>query len=178
VGKTVTLVPYKKEHVENYHEWMKSPEILELTCSEPLSLEEECAMQESWHVDENSICVALILELTFILLDNTYRVDGDMTGDMIQGMCGDVNLFLQEDNIGEIEVMVAEQRSRRKGIAFEALQIFLGWIKSNLPVTTIVAKIVEGNQSSIDLFKKLGFVEVKFNKIFREHVMEYTLLKE
>jgi RimJ/RimL family protein N-acetyltransferase len=97
---------------------------------------------------------------------------------MIQGMCGDVNLFLQEDNIGEIEVMVAEQRSRRKGIAFEALQIFLGWIKSNLPVTTIVAKIVEGNQSSIDLFKKLGFVEVKFNKIFREHVMEYTLLKE
>ncbi|KAK9760696.1 hypothetical protein K7432_014998 [Basidiobolus ranarum] len=37
VGNTVVLVPYKQEHVERYHEWMKSPflqGILELTLKE------------------------------------------------------------------------------------------------------------------------------------------------
>jgi len=33
---------------------MKSPELQQLTASEPLSLEEEYTMQKSWHVDENS----------------------------------------------------------------------------------------------------------------------------
>lgn len=32
---------------ETYHEWMKSPELLELTASEPLSLEEEIDMQRA-----------------------------------------------------------------------------------------------------------------------------------
>ena len=36
-----TLVPYKPIHVPKYHNWMKEPEMLELTASEPLSLEEE-----------------------------------------------------------------------------------------------------------------------------------------
>ena len=33
---------------------MKNPKIRELTASEPLSLEEEYAMQRTWVVDENS----------------------------------------------------------------------------------------------------------------------------
>ena len=35
---------------------MKNPKIRELTASEPLSLEEEYAMQRTWVVDENSEC--------------------------------------------------------------------------------------------------------------------------
>jgi hypothetical protein len=31
--------------LKTYHDWMKSPELLELTASEPLSLEEEYDMQ-------------------------------------------------------------------------------------------------------------------------------------
>ncbi|KAF9163112.1 N-acetyltransferase 9 [Actinomortierella ambigua] len=34
---------------------MQSPELLELTASEPLTLEEEYEMQRSWHVDENTM---------------------------------------------------------------------------------------------------------------------------
>ena len=39
-GRKVIMVPYRKEHVEKYHGWMKSKELQELTGSEPLSLGE------------------------------------------------------------------------------------------------------------------------------------------
>lgn len=34
---------------------MKSPELQLLTASEPLTLEEEYLMQNSWQIDENSV---------------------------------------------------------------------------------------------------------------------------
>lgn len=47
---------------------------------------------------------------------------------LFTGMVGDVNLYwndYDEPNTAEIEIMVAEQQSRRKGIAHEALTIFM-----------------------------------------------------
>lgn len=37
-----------------YHEWMKSPELQQLTASEPLSLQQEYDMQKSWREDDDS----------------------------------------------------------------------------------------------------------------------------
>lgn len=62
---------------------MKSPELQLLTASEPLSLEEEYAMQNTWQMDENSVSIQFsfvyiesiikyifpVTELTFIVLD-------------------------------------------------------------------------------------------------------------
>jgi len=60
-------------------------------------------------------------------------------------MVGDVNLFWNDHddaNTAEIEVMVAERSCRRKGVASEALQLFMAyairdlvrWIKERIVV--------------------------------------------
>jgi len=54
VGIAVVLVPYRDCHVPRYHDWMQDAEILRLTGSEPLSLEEEFGMQKKWTEDPDS----------------------------------------------------------------------------------------------------------------------------
>ncbi|CAN0174172.1 unnamed protein product, partial [Laminaria digitata] len=59
-GKLVKLVPYRREHVLTYHGWMQDPWIREMTASEPLSLDEEYAMQLSWKEDDKK-CTFIVL---------------------------------------------------------------------------------------------------------------------
>ncbi|EST09764.2 GNAT domain protein [Kalmanozyma brasiliensis GHG001] len=150
VGRMTVLVPYRKQHVPRYHEWMKDPLIQEQTASEPLSLEEEYEMQQSWAVDED--------KLTFIILA---RPDEDVRGtrsavgvDEFLSECkmvGDVNIFFNqrheededEDNAeeqssvkdavfdAECEIMIAEHSYRRKGIAREALEMMFAFVTSD-----------------------------------------------
>ncbi len=61
VGEKVILVPYLRRHVHRYHGWMQSEEIRQLTASEPLSLEAEYEMQQTWLNDPS--------KHTFILID-------------------------------------------------------------------------------------------------------------
>lgn len=45
-------------------------------------------------------------------------------------MAGDVNFFLNDAEdafIAELEVMVAEERSRGVGVAYEALTLLMAW---------------------------------------------------
>uniref|UniRef100_A0A7S4P046 N-acetyltransferase domain-containing protein n=2 Tax=Guillardia theta TaxID=55529 RepID=A0A7S4P046_GUITH len=108
VGQNILLVPYSPEHVARYHEWMKDEEILKFTGSEPLSLDEEIEMQKKWE-DEYD-------KSTFIILDKESK-----------HMIGDINMFFYEDEKyhGEINVMIAEKEYRRKGLAKEALRLFM-----------------------------------------------------
>lgn len=169
-GKKCILLPYLKDHVQEYHEWMTSPQLLEQTASEPLTLEEEYQMQQTWTNDP--------YKFTFII------------GISQREIIGDVNLFLYEWDdddaknkkerfFGEIEIMIAKQEYRNKGIAIEAIQMFLKYLKNVYfveqqqrygPISTIIAKISKENIASQALFeKKLHFQLTKYEEAFEEY---------
>jgi RimJ/RimL family protein N-acetyltransferase len=94
-------------------------------------------------------------------------------------MVGDVNVFysVNEDNTvdysrGEIEVMIAEESVRRRGVAKEAVELMMRYAHDNLGTSEFEAKILEHNEGSIKLFtEKLGFEFVKRNLVFKEIVL-------
>ncbi|KAJ9578518.1 hypothetical protein L9F63_005247 [Diploptera punctata] len=165
LGKNVVLVPYRKLHVPKYHEWMKSPELQLLTASEPLSLEEEYQMQKSWLIDED--------KCTFIILE---RVLFDCTGNEIEAMIGDTNLFFHDSEDGkklaEVEIMIAENSARRKRRGWEAMLLMLRYGCEELAIEIYQAKINMDNEKSISMFQKMGFDKIAENSIFKEVTLE------
>jgi len=164
LGKNITLVPYRKHHVEKYHEWMCSPDLLEATASEPLSLQEEYEMQQTWKNDEKKV--------TFIVLEGGRSCAQEGSENEKEMMVGDVNLFLHDRDDpynAEIEIMIAEPKCRRKGYAKEALHMMMGYGLNKLGVTRFFAKIGTKNEASLNLFKSLGYTEVNFVEAFQEH---------
>ena len=175
IGSRVRLVPYLRSHIARYHAWMQDEELLRLTCSEPLSLEEETANQRSWRDDASKV--------TFIVC--ALDVHGDIEDDLTAGMCGDVNAFLspaEEDEDGaakitadeeslfaELEVMIAEPNRRRGGLARQALLLFMRWLLRHVPrISTLVVKITDDNLPSRALFASLGFTVHKHMAVFEQ----------
>ncbi|KAG1172826.1 hypothetical protein G6F70_005405 [Rhizopus microsporus] len=179
IGQLVALVPYKPEHVPKYHEWMKNPFLQEMTASEPLSLEEEYEMQQSWHQDDKKltfIITALPTDSPVHLKDIPKEEVKDKTV-----MIGDVNIFFNDPDddptFGEIEVMIAEADYRKTGRGREALRIMMGYAMEELGVKTFHAKISLKNEPSIQLFEsKFGYYPVSVSEIFQETTLEWSLL--
>ncbi|SPC65145.1 related to N-acetyltransferase [Ustilago sp. UG-2017b] len=174
-GRKVVLVPYRKQHVPRYHEWMKDPLIQEQTASEPLSLEEEYEMQQSWAVDED--------KLTFIILalpemtsskGEASSIEVCKAQDLVSKskMVGDVNIFFnarhedEEDeevdktegngakqrSNAECEIMIAEHSYRRQGIAREALQMMFAFVTTR-PTPVAQASSDTGQSNAAELAK-------------------------
>ncbi|KAG8041077.1 hypothetical protein G9C98_002065 [Cotesia typhae] len=163
VGSKVLLVPYKKKYVERYHEWMKSEELQYLTGSEPLTIEEEYQMQESWHNDDN--------KCTFIILDRN-RFD---KANPVDSMIGDTNLYLndiEEPFTAECEIMIAEKYARGQKMGWEALILMLRYGIEALKINKYRAKIKIDNEKSIKMFNKLRFNEISRSVVFEEVTLE------
>ncbi|KAI5710563.1 hypothetical protein M8J76_006897 [Diaphorina citri] len=160
VGDRTLMVPYQRHHVLKYHKWMQSEELQSLTASEPLSLEEEYEMQQSWANDED--------KCTFIVLDKHKFY---LTRDEVESMIGDVNLFLDSGNVGEINVMIAEKHAQGKGLGKETVVQMIEYGCEVLKIEKIIAKISSSNRRSIGLFEKLGFIKESDNSVFQEITM-------
>ncbi|XP_064406359.1 N-acetyltransferase 9-like protein [Halichondria panicea] len=175
-GEKVLLVPYSAHHVDKYHSWMQDPVLRELTASEPLTLEQEHQMQQSWMKDEN--------KCTFIVLSKEIYIDPSRTE--IDAMVGDVNLFFSESQEGgpnytcaEIDIMIAEQSCRGNGLGSEAARLMMAFSIIELGVNKFQAKIGRTNKPSQNLFKsRLGFSEVSFSEIFDEITLEIAIKNE
>ncbi|KAJ2317335.1 N-acetyltransferase 9, partial [Coemansia sp. RSA 2681] len=134
IGSQVVLVPYEKEHVPTYHEWMKSPFLQEMTGSEPLSIEEEYAMQQSWRTDDD--------KCTFIVLAKGAEDHPARNGIFDSSrMIGDVNFYLNNvynPHEAELEVMIAEDGCSGKGVATEVLRLMMHYAVNDVGVTDLV----------------------------------------
>lgn len=177
IGAKAVLVPYTPDHVETYHAWMQDEALLQLTCSEKLTLQEERENQTSWTQDPS--------KLTFIVTAPESRPES-LPQNLTDHMCGDVNAFFSEihpdydenDEAGEIEatslsaeleVMIADPKYRRRGIAREAIQMLMHYILSNIQdVAEFVVKVGDTNEPSLRLFKELGFAVRKELKVFEQ----------
>ncbi|KXX73050.1 N-acetyltransferase 9-like protein [Madurella mycetomatis] len=195
----VLLVPYDCRHVLTYHTWMEDPAIQEATASEWLTLDEEYENQTSWRASHDKltfiVCQPLEIGRTGIFVKSGVP-------DTPERMLGDVNLFLYPDEddedeeheheheqeqeqgqsafadprfcVGEVDIMIADQQHRGKGLGRVVMQTFLQYISRNLggimheyaqdkdirippKLKLLMAKINKGNTRSIALFSSLGF---------------------
>ncbi|XP_021273708.1 N-acetyltransferase 9-like protein [Herrania umbratica] len=173
-GQKVIMVPYMEAHVPKYHVWMQDPALLQATGSEHLSLQEEYDMQLSWNQDP--------LKKTFIVLDKEMVEGKFVHGDPhVEAMVGDVNIYmndLDDPQLAEIEIMIAEPKSRGKGLGKESVLMMMAYAVQNFGIHVFRAKIGESNGSSLSMFRKLGFEEASHSEIFKEVTLELAVTEQ
>lgn len=168
----ILLVPYSPHHVPTYHTWMQDPSLQEATASEPLSLPEEYAMQQSWRSDHDKLTFIICHPLesfhphSATTLTTAAHANVDDSPDR---MIGDINLFLFPpdsdemaedvrhlggDVVGEVELMIAKKEVRQKGLGRAALLAFLDYILSNW--SAIGTEYAEQSQSQLQSQPQTG----------------------
>ena len=70
--------------------------------------------------------------------------------------------------LGEIEVMIACEESRGRGLGKEIVLAMMKFAKEILGTKRLIARIKFDNEPSQKLFKRLGFVESSRSEFFRE----------
>jgi len=137
-------------------------------------LEKEFEMQKSWEEDEDKLTFIILLKAPEIA--STAEVNSSES--FAKYMVGDVNLFFnaQDDkSAAEVEIMIAEKKSRRGGIGLEAVSLIMRYAYDKLGIRKYVAKIGESNSASNSMFtNKLGFKQVSHCQVFKE--ITYELL--
>ncbi|KAF1998101.1 N-acetyltransferase 9 [Amniculicola lignicola CBS 123094] len=125
----ILLVPYSEHHVPTYHEWMKDEDLQKATASNPLTLPEEYAMQQSWRTDTDKLTFIIchaptpgVTNVNFasetVLKKKGFKLTPGKE-DSPEKMLGDVNLFLYADEGKEADIDWRSTDERVKGIVLE-----------------------------------------------------------
>lgn len=77
-----------------------------------------------------------------------------------------------------IGIVVLEDKNRNRGVGAEAISLLTDYAFSILGLRQLYANVIEGNDASIHLFKKLGFEEVGIKKdwIFSDGIYKNEIL--
>lgn len=190
------------EHVPRYHDWMKDPALLEATGSEPLSFEEEMEMQQAWR-DDPKKCTFIVHSTEACPIggdddNSSSEMDDFSVRANLAGMVGDVNLFLSEiddDDDGgeeenrndkvdsnetpriqaEVDIMIADKDYQKKGLGRAATCSMILYGAKKLDIQRFFCKINDDNVASINLFKRLGFVQCDYAECFKQVELELEI---
>lgn len=89
----------------------------------------------------------------------------------VDALIGDTNLFISEvddERVAEVEIMIAEAVSQRKGFGFESCLIILKYGIDEIKINSFKAIVSEKNIKSIAMFNKMSFEEYSRTKVFQE----------
>jgi RimJ/RimL family protein N-acetyltransferase len=158
----INLVDFTEEYTSLFYEWMQDADLLRLTGTDRMTLE------EIKRLSEKSLEGKCIIKI--ILLDDT--------------PIGDIDLFysIDEDllNCGEINILIVQKQYRSKGYGKRALLKFLDLLRKPnkaLRPDYLCAKINKDNKESIALFESVGFVkEDDVPNVFDEYKLIYQLI--
>lgn len=103
------------------------------------------------------------------------------TQNEIDSLVGDTNIFIKHEDsesIGEIEIMLAEESSRGKHFGTESVLLMLRYASENLKLFKFQAIIGEDNEKSINMFKKIQFVQISEPNYFREISLDCVINDE
>ncbi|EED86487.1 predicted protein, partial [Thalassiosira pseudonana CCMP1335] len=170
-GSNILLVPYRTEHLTNYHKWMQDPSLLDATASEPLTMEEEVDMQISWRDDERK-CTFIILARD--LLDCSSG-EPDTEGEEQPYNTGNKQSTTCTEQLSqaELDIMIAESSHRHKGLGVELALTMMHYGAFHLHIRRFFVKIKNTNNASLKLFReKLGFVQCAYAECFGEYELE------
>ncbi|XP_022862122.1 N-acetyltransferase 9-like protein isoform X2 [Olea europaea var. sylvestris] len=116
---------------------------------------------------------------TFIVLDKELVIGDFIPGNPhIEAMVGDVNIYmndLDDPQMAEIEIMIAELKSRGKGLAQESVLMMMVFAVEKFGIHAFHAKIGESNKASLNLFHKMGFQKISYSEIFKEVTLELPI---
>ena len=79
-------------------------------------------------------------------------------------------------NQAELEVMIVDKESRGYGFGTEAVMLIMNYAFQMLGgLRCFFVKIDDHNEASINMFKKLGFVQYEYIKAFKQVSLKLTI---
>ncbi|KAK8796577.1 hypothetical protein WA538_005776 [Blastocystis sp. DL] len=155
-AKGIKLINFELEHVPLYEEWYKDTKLLELTATEPMDHEALVTSQAMYADDDDKIAFMITVKDE----DGKDRVVGD---------CSLFVDIVDDRDMGEFNVMVADKKDRRKGYGYYTVLLVMMWCNRYLKLKDFFVKINKDNIPSIKMFEKIGYHFYNYNRHFNEN---------
>lgn len=149
-GDTIYLRALEPEDLEFLYQLENNPEIWEISntvtpySKHVLKLYLENAHRDIYDVKQLRLCIC----------DAAGRAVGLI----------DLFDFDPKNHRAGLGIVVLEEKKRNKGVGAEAIKLVMEYAFATLELRQLFANVIEDNQASIHLFKKLGFQEVGIKK--------------